>query len=215
MALFPLMIAVLTQVPAAPATGTRLVAWRPKPGHEREFEEGYRQHLQWHRAHHDQWLWRGWTFSTGDREGTFIDGTFAHPWSHFDAPVDPAGDGADNRANVEPHADATQVMVLEQLASRGTECLDSPLLTFVWLTLSPGDVLTTLPPDDATCAVLFRPVSGSAEQLVVLGARKPSALRLHAAAVDQVARAARAERLQLTALRTETARLREELTYRP
>ncbi len=105
--------------------------------------------------------------------------------------------------------------MLEQLAARGDECLDSPLLTFVWLTLSPGDVLTTLPPDEATCAVLFRPISGGAEQLVVLGARKPSALRLHGSAVDQLLRTARLERLQVTAQRTETARLRDELTYRP
>lgn len=76
--------------------------WLPKPGYELHFENGYKQHLKWHAANNDRWDWYGWYVISGDRTGHFIDATFGHPWSDFDHPVDPAGDGADNNLHTVP-----------------------------------------------------------------------------------------------------------------
>src|SRR5262245_21678170 len=89
--------------PTSPAA--RLVLWRIRSGQEQAFETGYRRHLEWHRAHSDRWAWHDWMLVSGERVGAFLDGTFFHPWTDFDHPVDPAGDAADNERNVEPHAD--------------------------------------------------------------------------------------------------------------
>ncbi|HEX6535804.1 MAG TPA: hypothetical protein VF041_14495 [Gemmatimonadaceae bacterium] len=82
----------------------RVFAIRPHAGMERQFEDGYRRHLDWHRQAGDPWAWYLWQVTNGERAGLYVDGTFEHRWSDFDAAVDPAGDGADNDVNVEPFA---------------------------------------------------------------------------------------------------------------
>ena len=59
----------------------RIVVWQIKPGMDRDFEEGYKRHLQWHRDNHDTWTWRGWILGSGDRVDYFVDGTFFHAWN--------------------------------------------------------------------------------------------------------------------------------------
>ncbi len=78
--------------------------WRPKPGYESNFENGYKQHLKFHAANNDQKEWYGWYVISGDRTGYFIDATFGHTWKNFDHPIDPAGDNADNVLHTEPFA---------------------------------------------------------------------------------------------------------------
>lgn len=82
-----------------------LFAYRAKPGHERAFDEGYRQHLAWHRQHGDPLVWYGWTVMDGPDAGLFVDGSFGAPFAAFDQRVDPAGDGADAAKHFSPHAD--------------------------------------------------------------------------------------------------------------
>ncbi len=124
---------------AAPGRFARIVVIAPKPGDERAFEEGYQRHLEWHRAHADPWEWLGWTFVLGDRLGLFMDGTFGHAAADFDAAVDPAGDAADNAANVTPHADFVSHAVVERLDSLG---MGPPLPdTTALLVLTTYDVL--------------------------------------------------------------------------
>src|SRR5688500_7792353 len=76
--------------------------WLPKPGHELNFENGYKQHLKWHAANNDRWDWYGWYVISGDRTGHFIDATFGHAWSDYGHPVDAAGDWADNNLHTAP-----------------------------------------------------------------------------------------------------------------
>ncbi len=77
---------------------------RPLPGLTRQFEDGYRRHLDWHARAGDRWAWGMWQVTNGDRAGLYVDGTFGHAWAGFDAAVDPAGDAADNAVNVDPFA---------------------------------------------------------------------------------------------------------------
>jgi hypothetical protein len=93
------------QAPAPPARRfARMVVLAPRDGQERNFEEGYQRHLEWHRQQRDPWVWLGWSFVLGPRLGQFMDGTFGHPAGAFDKAVDPAADAADNSRNVVPYA---------------------------------------------------------------------------------------------------------------
>ena len=78
--------------------------YRMQPGGTEKFEQGYRQHLQWHRAHRDPLSWYAWTIEDGERSGYFVDASVGEPFAAFDRRVDVAGDGADFRANVAPYA---------------------------------------------------------------------------------------------------------------
>src|SRR5262249_2398794 len=73
---------------AQPSGGVaRVVVWQIKPNMDRQFEEGYKRHLGWHRQNGDRWAWAGWMVISGERDGYFVDGTFFHSWSDLDAPV--------------------------------------------------------------------------------------------------------------------------------
>ena len=70
-----LLLALLAwPVAAAEQRYARITVLAPRDGMQKEFEEGYKRHLEWHRAHADRWSWYGWTVTTGERFGTFIDG---------------------------------------------------------------------------------------------------------------------------------------------
>lgn len=83
---------------AAPPSAAILFGYRPHAGMEGRFHEGYRRHLEWHRAKRDSLVWYGWEVLIGDRPGVFIDGTFGRPFLAFDERVEPAADGADFEA---------------------------------------------------------------------------------------------------------------------
>jgi hypothetical protein len=77
-----------------------LFAYRAKPEMDAAFAEGYKRHLDWHRAHADSLTWLAWTVIDGPSIGTFVDGTFGISFRAFDDRVDQAGDGADATTNV-------------------------------------------------------------------------------------------------------------------
>lgn len=132
--------ALAQQPPAGPFA--RMVVIQPKPGQAAAFEQGYQRHLEWHRKADDRWTWHGWSFVLGERIGMFMDGTFGHAAAHFDAAVQPAGDAADNAANVTPHADFLSHGVFRRLesASVGPALPDtSPFLAMTTYTVAPGD----------------------------------------------------------------------------
>lgn len=119
----------------------RLVAYRLKPGHDAQFEAGYRRHLEWHRQHNDPWAWLGWSFINGPRSGWFMDGTFGHSWAHLDQSVAPEEDLADNIANVDPHADLMENAVYQlddRLSREPAAILEAPILSMVTVEVEPG-----------------------------------------------------------------------------
>lgn len=103
-----LLATVVSRVDAQGAATSTSVArtfeLRARPGFDTQLDDGYRRHLDWHRGAGDRWAWYLWEVANGDRAGLYVDGTFGHAWADFDAPVDPAGDGANNELNVEPFA---------------------------------------------------------------------------------------------------------------
>jgi hypothetical protein len=135
----PLLVLALTAPAAAEELRrgevARLVELYPKEGAAGEFEAGYRRHLDWHQRNGDPWSWHGWLVATGDRAGTFVDGTFGHSWAELDAAVRPREDAADNAVNVLPYAALGLNVHLTRLPahSRGPEdeTLRATLLTVV------------------------------------------------------------------------------------
>lgn len=89
---------------AGTGDAARTFELRPRDGLARQFNDGYRRHLDWHAGAGDRWAWYLWQVVDGERAGLLVDGTFGRSWADFDVPVDPAADAADNAANVEPFA---------------------------------------------------------------------------------------------------------------
>jgi hypothetical protein len=115
--------------------------WKPLPGQELAFQNGYKRHLQWHKTAGDTWEWYGWYFASGPRVGQFVDATFDHFWSDFDKPVNPDEDRADNQINVYPYADLQSVFkvtLLKEQSIFNPASLKSKRLRL--LTIKVGDI---------------------------------------------------------------------------
>ena len=121
---FALFLALCLALPAHAGAGNaaHFFVYRMEPGAAAKFEDGYRRHLGWHRAHRDPLAWYGWTIEDGERSGYFVDASVGEPFAAFDRRVDVAGDGADFRANVAPHATpmGQPAYVLLRAVSTGT-----------------------------------------------------------------------------------------------
>jgi hypothetical protein len=82
-----------------------------------------------------------WMLISGERDGMFLDGTFFPPWTDLDAPVSPAGDGADNAVNGEPYAEVRSVASYEAVSALSNltpKHLNLPLLTSCHIEVAPG-----------------------------------------------------------------------------
>ena len=55
-----------------------------RPGMTRQYEEGRKKHMDWHRQQNDAWSWYTWEILTGEDTGAYVIGTFGHQWSELD-----------------------------------------------------------------------------------------------------------------------------------
>jgi len=198
----------------------RMVALRPARGLEARFQEGYRAHLEWHRERDDPWAWLGWQVVSGERAGAFVDGSFGRRPEELDAPVDPAGDARDNALHVLPFASLEWVRhyrLLRELSTPGLDLPDAPFLRLVHFAPTAGDAAGA-----AELLLRSHRAAGARPHLwleLVDGGPHPSWLLVLPFASWSDAFAA--EPPPATAafppgsLRSETLRLREELSYRP
>jgi hypothetical protein len=208
------------------ANVARLVVWQPKPGMARDFEEGYKRHLDWHRRNRDPWTWHGWMISSGDRGGFFMDGTFSHRWTDLDSPVQPAADSADNDLNTVPYGDVRTNATYEAVLGEVTpQLLTAPILTLYHFNLVPGAtaefeslMATELRKPGATRHALLRPANGAAEYVLLVPADKPSDFGVQSEfvrrALENVRQKSRANPV-IAGFRTESARYRADLSYVP
>ena len=216
-------LALVCPVSAQSGNVARIVVWQMKPGMERDFQEGYKRHLQWHRDNHDTWTWCGWVLGSGDRVDYFVDGTFFHAWNDFDNPVNPAADGANNALNVFPYADVRALATYENvpaLSNLKPDQLGSPQLTFLYLQVPLGKaiefeaaLIRDLQNSPVPRAVL-RPVNGATEYLMLLPFAKPSQMGTQAQFVARLTETL-AKNSLLVSYRTEAARYHPELSNVP
>ncbi len=198
-------------------TAARIVLWQPDIGRERDFEEGYKRHLEWHRSNNDHWTWLGWNIISGDRTDQFMDGTFFHAWTDFDAPVSPGGDAANNALNVEPYARVRSVgsyEIVPSLTALTPDQMTSPLLTLCYVSAHDGAAFeSTLGAalKRMTAAMphaVLRPINGVTEYLVIVPGVKASDAPAHAAFLTSVLGTTPCQR-------TETALHRADMSYLP
>jgi hypothetical protein len=104
----------------ARGTAAFLFAYYPRAGQKEKFEAGYREHLEWHRAHRDPLPWYAWYVFTGERTGLFVDGSFGVPFAAFDERVEPAQDAANFAATTAPYAETAWYEVLRWMPVLGT-----------------------------------------------------------------------------------------------
>lgn len=225
--LLPLFLASSGAV-SAQETGSvaRVLIWQLKPGMTRDFEEGYKRHLDWHRRHHDTWAWHGWMIISGERDGYFMDASFQHRWADFDAPVTPAAeDSADNDLNVGAYADVRSAATYEAIAGEpNRELLTSTLLTVHHFGVVPGAAseFESLMGSELRAAgtarhALLRPANGATEYLLLLPAAKQSEYGAQAEVVRRVLESVRrkSKNALIVAWRTETGRYRPDLSNVP
>jgi predicted component of type VI protein secretion system len=221
------LLCVLSGAASAQDKGTavRLLFWQIKPGMTRDFEEGYKRHLDWHRRHNDTWSWHGWMLTSGDRSGYFMDASFEHRWSDFDNPVVPAAeDLADNDLNVASYADERSAASYDTISGEATRnLLTSPLLTIYHFTIAPGaatelESILNTELRSAGRHALLRPVNGATDYVLLLPAAKQADYAAQAEIVrrllESVRRKSRSAPL-ITAWRTETGRYRPDLSNVP
>lgn len=208
----------------------RMVVWQTKPGMDRDFEEGYKRHLDWHRRNHDTWSWHGWTIISGERFGYFIDGTFFHTWKELDTPVSPAADSADADINVMPYGEIRSAPIYEivpGLSDFDPQQLSSPLLTFCYFDIQPGRAsefesllqnAISNARNKAAHYALLRPATGTTTYLLLLPAEKQSSLGMQVAytqyLLQSLAQNVKQEPI-VSHFHTETARYRAELSNIP
>ncbi len=81
-----------------------------QPGKVKQYEEGLKKHVDWHRKQNDSWTWVAWEVITGEDTGTYCWGSFGHNWEDFDSPgVPPDADEANWQETGAPFVQSTEV----------------------------------------------------------------------------------------------------------
>ena len=86
-----------------------------KPGHEQQFEAGYKAHAEWHRAN-DSWTWHTWQVVNGKHLGQYIARTGGHHWADFDGRENMnEADGKHFNEYVLPHVQSTSSRIVQDM----------------------------------------------------------------------------------------------------
>jgi hypothetical protein len=83
----------------------RVFSMTPKPGMSKQFEDGRKRHMDWHRKQNDSWRWETWQVETGPTTGSYVSVTFGHTFKDFDTWEAKLGaaDVADTTTNLLPY----------------------------------------------------------------------------------------------------------------
>jgi len=83
----------------------RVYVMTPKPGMVKQFEDGRKRHMDWHRKQNDTWRWETWQIETGPNTGSYFSTTFGHTFADFDTWEMKLGDpdAADSATNMQPY----------------------------------------------------------------------------------------------------------------
>ena len=123
------LLVILATVPSVVAaqTGkgpfTLIGVLRRLDGHDFAFDAAIARHWQWHRDHHDPYVWYTWDIRfSGERVGGLVFASFNHSAGSLDSSVAPAEDWADWRVTGAPHSEFTNLETYRYLPelSRGT-----------------------------------------------------------------------------------------------
>jgi hypothetical protein len=101
----------------APGTIAQVVLTRVKPGMGKQYEEGRKRHMAWHKRQGDTWTWHTWQVTSGPDTGQYVTITFGHHWKDLDAweAKFGQGDDADVELNLGPSTEAATVAYFDFL----------------------------------------------------------------------------------------------------
>src|SRR5215471_15893193 len=112
--------------------------WKPKEGHEQDFESGYCKHFNWHRKNGDNPVWFCWQFVSGSRYGQFLDVSF-NSWEDFDISFKPDDDNKDYQLNIVPFAElqtSFKLAFVQDFSSKDSVGLRSKYIRLITMTVS-------------------------------------------------------------------------------
>ena len=102
---------------------TYLFGYNIKKSKNVEFENGYKEHLQWHKENKDTFAWYGWYVQTGERLGLFVDGVFGITNDMFDNRIKPTEDFEDFIKTTAPYVEPTFRKIYEFKSGFSTSSL--------------------------------------------------------------------------------------------
>ncbi len=115
-----LMLGVGVPIVAQEAPGTigQVFVTRVKAGMGKQYQEGRKRHMAWHKKQGDSWTWSTWEVSSGPDTGSYLTFSLGHRWKDFDAweAKFGQGDAADVDLNLTPYAESTTISYYEYLA---------------------------------------------------------------------------------------------------
>jgi hypothetical protein len=94
-----------------PGTIGQVIVTRVKAGMGKQYQEGRKRHMAWHKKQNDSWSWSTWEVTSGPYTGSYITLSFGHTWKDFDdweARMGP-GDAVDVDLNMTPYSESTTV----------------------------------------------------------------------------------------------------------
>jgi len=114
-----------------------------KPGMTKQYEEGRKRHMEWHKKQNDTWTWEIWQVETGEHVGTYLSATFGHSFPDLDTWEQKLGaaDTADGEINMAPYTaggDASIWMVLKDSSRPPTDGHHPKLAQVNHYMLKPG-----------------------------------------------------------------------------
>lgn len=90
----------------------QVIAGRALPGHEAQYREARKQHMEFHRAKNDAWAWHAYDVVTGEDTGAVVTVSAPHKWADHDArEAFVREDAADVARTLMPHATPHQFSI--------------------------------------------------------------------------------------------------------
>lgn len=108
-----LMLGVGAPIAAQDTPGTigQVIVTRVKAGMGKQYQEGRKRHMAWHKKQGDSWTWSTSEVTSGPYTGSYLTFSFGHRWKDFDdwEARFGQGDTADVDLNLTPYAESTTI----------------------------------------------------------------------------------------------------------
>ena len=120
---------------SSPANVALIYSNKPKAGAVRQYEQGRKKHMAWHRSQNDPWTWYVYEIMTGDNTGGYVVGTFNHGWKDLDGRDQfDAADSADAAANLQPFEESSKLQYYVYRRDMSTASMDQGPATYTSVT---------------------------------------------------------------------------------
>ena len=127
-----------------PANVALIYSNQPKGGGIRQYEQGRKKHMAWHRSQKDPWTWYVWEIMTGDHTGGYTVGTLNHSWKDLDGREEfEAADSADSAVNLAPfetHSQLQYYIYRKDLSTAPNDQAPAPLSSITIFEVKPEGV---------------------------------------------------------------------------